>query len=218
MSVRVNLLKPQEVQQQSAVSRDLLVRGATFLGTGAAVLGIAFMVLQYRETGSTHRRLKAAWADMETEYKAVKEIADKQAANMGYVAELESWSHSRLEWEAPLNALQELVPDNLQLTRLAIASDVVISKAEPTTDKYVGTPARTYTMQVEGRAVGALSDQDVIAFVEGLQKSLAISPWLDSVRLQGMQRVSSQGGEGGEGGEEARLFRVNAASQERLMK
>ena len=211
MSVRVNLMMPHEIQQQAAVSRGFLVRGAGLLGTAAAVLAVGFLLFHYRQVHGEHARLQSAWTAIEADYLAVKEIADEQAVNVNLVRELDGWRHSRLEWDAPLAAFQTVVPDNLQFTRLAIAGEVAVSQAEPATEDYAGTPARKYTVRLEGRAVGSLSDQDVIAFVERLRKAQAIAPWMESVRLQGMQR--DPGAE-----EEARQFRVNGTSQERLMK
>lgn len=214
MSVRVNMLRPHEIQRQSAVSRGFLVHGAMVLAIGAAVLAAGFGAVQYQQTRSTHRRLKAQWAAMEADYRVVKNMTDEHAANMKYVTELDAWQRSRLDWETPLAALQAAVPENLQFTRLNIQGDVAVSKAEPATDKQPGTPARTYSLGLEGRAVGVLSDQDVIAFVDRVRESPAIHPWVDWVRLQGMQRDTAVRDEGAE----VRLFRVNAASQERLMK
>lgn len=214
MSVRVNLLQPHEIQQQTAVSRDFLRRGGSMLGIGLAVLGVAYLGFQYHAARSSHSRLKAQWAAIEGEYAAVKDTADQHAANMKNIQELDAWTRSRVDWEAPLTALQRLVPENLQFTALIIDSDVAISSREPATKEYAGTPARSYTVRIEGTAVGAMSDQDVIAFVETIRESPDFGPWMSQVRLQGMQRAQSRDPDA----EEARNFRVHGATEERIMK
>ena len=215
MSVRVNLLRPEEIRLQTAVSRDFLVKGGVTFAVAAAVLGLVLGVLQYFRINASHKNMEARWAVLEPKFEEGKKIRDQCNTNVRILGELEAWSKSRINWLGPLESLQHLAPTNLQFTRLAINGDVKISSEEPNHKAKPGTPVRLFAMRLEGQAVGTLSDQDVISFVDKIRGSDQFSPWVASVKLQGMQLSKFQVDDGEEG---VRVFRIHANSKERMMK
>ena len=215
MSVRVNLLRPEEIRVQTAVSRNFLVKGGVTLAVAAAVFGLVLGVLQYFRINASHKKMEARWAVLEPRFEEGKKFREQLDKNVRILGELEAWSKSRLNWLGPLESLQQLVPTNLQFTRLTINGDVKVSSEEPTSKAKPGTPVRLFAMRLEGQAVGALSDQDVISFVDKIRVSDQFSPWVASVKLQGMQLSKFQVDDGEEG---VRVFRIHANSKERMMK
>ena len=213
MSVRVNLLKPEELRQQNSVNREAVVRMATMVGAAAAAAAVIFGVLQYRGVIQGNSRAKAEFATIGEMYEQVKGMRDTSNFNARYVGELTGWSNARFERKAMFQALRTLVPENIQVTRLVISGDIHISALEPGDEETPGTPGRGMTMRIEGVAKGELSDQDVIQFVDRIRTEPRFAPWLGSVKLQGLQR-STHGVEG----EPERTFRLDAAAKERLIK
>lgn len=212
--VRVNLLRPEEIRQQTSLSRESVIRVCTMVGSAiviATVLMASFECFRLRRGLSSARE---TWSTLGDDYERIKAMHDRHLNNQKYVLELEGWSRSRLEWQAPLTALQDLVPTNIQLTRFSVQGEIQTSEAEPATDEAPGTPSRTFRIRVEGKAQGSLSDQDVIRFVDRLRVNESYASWLDSIKLQGLQRTLQNGAIGGL---EERVFRVDAVSKERLM-
>ena len=214
MSVRVNLLRPEEIRHQGAIEKAGLIRAGVVLGLSAAVVLVVWAVFQYRAVVGGHAHVKAGWAAIESEYKRVKTVQDAHDANQALLDELHSWTVSRINWTEPFEELQALVPGNIQLTRMSVAGDIMISEAEPATKENPGTPARRFQWRLEGKALGEMSDQDVIRFVDALRRGDSYQDWLASLKLQGMQRTLSRTDE--ESNE--RTFRVDASSHERLIK
>ncbi len=217
MSVRVNLLRPEEIRQQTGVGRESMLRAVGIAASSLAVAGLVWGVFQYRSVRSGHALAKERWASLETRYEQVKKVHAANASNLKYLDELGGWTASRIDWSEPLRQLQEFVPDNIQLTRLTVQGEILISEEDPKTKESPGTPARRYSVRMEGRALGALSDQDVIRFVDELRGASTFQDWLDSVKLQSLERTRTRGIVDEEA-EEERKFRVDAASMERMIK
>ena len=215
MSVRVNLLRPEEIRLQTAVSRSFLVKGGITLAVAAVVSGLIFGGFQYHRTRTAQKQMSARWVVLKPQFEEGKKIWEEYNANEELLGELEAWTTSRLNWLGPLESLQQMVPANLQFTRLAISGDVKISSTESRTKNKSGTPVRLFSMRLEGQAVGTLSDQDVISFVDKIRGSDQFSPWVASVKLQGMQLSKFQFDDSEEG---VRVFRIHANSKERMIK
>ena len=141
------------------------------------------------------------------------------AAFIGFPASVRNWSlaRSRIAWTDSLFSLQQLVPPNIQLTRLNMVGDTVISAKEPGDKDTPGTPARRFSLQLQGKTVGDLSDQDVIRFVDSIRMDARMNDWLESVKLQEVHAQRHDGRDQREGQAEL-TFRIDAASGERLIK
>lgn len=217
MSVRVNLLRPEEIRQQTSVSRESLMRVGVVSATSIAVAGLVWGVFQYRSVRHGHAEAKERWAAIESTYEQVKTIHSAHMTNQKYLDELQGWSTSRLSWTDPLTQLQEFVPGNIQLTRLTVQGEIRLQQSATKKKKKdePGMPVRCYSVRLEGRAIGDMSDQDVIHFVDELRGASMFRDWLASVKLQSLERSRSRDPE--EPSEE-RTFRVDASSVERMIK
>jgi len=218
MSVRVNLLRPEEIKQQNSVNREAMLRMAGMVGGAAVAAAAIFLFFQYRSVIGGYSRAQAEFAEIETDYNRVKGMQESSTLNHQYVTELQSWTSSRVRWDDSLLAIQTLVPSNIQLTRMSLHGEIKLSSAGPPKDGEPGTPVRLFSLRLEGKAQGNLSDQDVIRFVDGIRGDDSLQSWLSSVKLQGLQR-SAYGGTGvSEDGQAERTFRLDATSGERVMK
>ena len=212
--VRVNLLRPEEIRQQASLSRESVIRVCTMIGSAIVIASLLMAGFEFFRLRHGLSSARETWSTLGGDYERIKGMHDQHLSNQNYVLELEGWTKSRVEWVSPLTALQDLVPANIQLTRVSVQGEIQVSEAEPPTDEAPGTPARTFRVRVEGKAQGSLSDQDVIRFVDRLRVDDAYASWLDSIKLQGLQRTLQNARVGAP---EERVFRVDAVSRERLM-
>lgn len=212
MSTRVNLLQAEEIRQQASLSREALLRIAGAAGAVLAAAGLAWAIWQFIDVSRRHAEVSRAWAAVRADYESAQVVQEEVQAKQGYLGELEGWRSSRVIWHGPFDELREIVPANMQLTRLSVNGQITA----PAPNKAAGGgPAllhRRYALHLEGLAEGQLSDQDVIRFVENLRAGRTFSSWLESVKLQGLQR---HGGLRNPTEEAARTFRVDAISKER---
>jgi hypothetical protein len=218
MSVRVNLLRPEEIKQANSVNREAMLRMAGMVGGAAVAAAVIFLFFQYRSVIGGYARAQGEFAEIETEYNRVKGMQESSALNHRYVTELKSWTSSRVRWDESLFAIQGLVPSNIQLTRMSLNGEIKLSNVAPANKDDPVIPARFFALRLEGKAQGNLSDQDVIRFVDGIRSDESLQSWLSNVKLQGLHR-STDGGTGfTEDGQAERTFRLDATSGERVMR
>jgi hypothetical protein len=216
MSVRVNLLRPEEIKQQNSVNREAMLRMAGMVGGAALAAAVIFLFSQYRSVIGGFSRAQKDFAAIETDYNRVNAMQESGSLNLQYVTELESWTSSRIRWGESLFAIQSLVPTNIQLTRMSLHGEIKVSSGAPPKDDEPVIPARLFTLRLEGKAKGDLSDQDVIRFVAGIGRDESLESWLTKVNLVGLQLAPHAGASGN--GQSERTFRLNATSGERLMR
>lgn len=216
MSVRVNLLRPEEIKQQNSVNREAMLRMAGMVGGAALAAAVIFLFFQYRNVVGGFSRAQKDFAAIETDYNRVNAMQESSSLNLQYVTELESWTLSRIRWDESLFAIQSLVPTNIQLTRMSLHGEIKASSAASPKDDEPVTPARLFTLRLEGKAKGDLSDQDVIRFVGGIGLDESLESWLAKVNLVGLQLAPHAGASGD--GQSERTFRLDATSGERLMR
>jgi hypothetical protein len=73
------------------------------------------------------------------------------------------------------------------------------------------TPARKFTLRLDGRTSDDAADTIVVAFANGLRETPTFQEALESVKLQGLQRSTSGGRES------ERMFGIEGISMMRLM-
>lgn len=133
----------------------------------------------------------------------------------------------------PLTGLAQMVPENIQFTRLTIESTIEKPRISPAPaaakqkdkgkdkdkekDKVAEVKApptppstRRYTIRIDGLASGELSDQTVVDFVKTLRESPTFSDWVESVQLQGLQKAVTP-----DAGAEDRVFRIDLRTKTR---
>lgn len=219
MSVRVNLLRPDEIRYTGAVSKGAAIRWGGITMAVLAAAGVAWLIVSVRGTLHGLRRAQSRWGALEASYGKVREVQKQHLGNRGFLDELNGWGASRVEWEEALDDVQGMIPANIQLHSLSVEGDMLLIEPEKKPDEEnedPGTPARTYKIRVQGVAHGALSDKDVIQFVDRLRSAEGMKSWLAIMKLQGLQRMATRGVPSEEE-EERRTFVVDASSAERLM-
>ena len=219
MSVRVNLLQPDERRLYSAVGRGFMVK----LAAGAAgALTLLFAVLFLSNMRTVVGGLSSArsqWQDIEAAYDKAVLVKQDLDQHILLDRELQGWSDSRVKWLGPLHELQDLVPDNVQLTSLRVSSQIVVEKAERKPgvegagkEKPPDKVARVFDVRLDGKAYGARADEVVTRFVDDLRRAPSMEPWLSTLGLQGLQRAAHS-----TAADDEWIFRIEAKSTPRIL-
>jgi hypothetical protein len=211
ISLRVNLLRAEELRYQGAVSREFAVK-MSFYGGGTllALLGIIAFVNARISSGQLATS-RSAWADIEPRYERVRALQGELAKNNQVSGDLESWSSTRVNWHEQLHQLRSLVPPEIQLTEMSVRGEwQVIVEGEKENEKRI--PARQFTLRLEGRVSGDRADEVVVQLVDRMRADEKLSTALESVKLQGLQRSTRAGA-----GDGTRVFGIEGASYLRRM-
>jgi hypothetical protein len=210
MSLRINLLKENEYRYQGPVSLRFTIL------VSSALVGLILLVvlgLAAQRSMALRRNLRdarAEWTRIEPQFNKVSDLQKSLGANDALIGELALWSKTRPSWSKLLPALQQVVPESVQFTRLNARSEWQFlkppappagsgaeagakSKAQAT--ELPNIPARKAFVSVEGRARGDLADETVVQLVRTWREADEYRPLFESVKLQRLLRENVQGKE-----------------------
>lgn len=216
MSVRVNLMVPEEFRASSAITTSVSPRVLAITGGAVVATLLALGTVHFRMVGNGLKLAQARYATVEPRYKEAMRIQADRNHNHDIMKEMDGWAASGVAWREPLRILGGLVPDSVQFTRLTLDSSIEKPRPSRPTDAEKQPPppppVRRYTIRIDGAASGELSDQTVVDFVKTLRESPAFLDWIESVQLQGLQRAVAQNA-----GPDDRVFRIDLRTYAREM-
>ena len=190
MSSYVNLLQPSEIKYHSVATdkRFLLKAGiglVLFFGLYAG-----WTVWSSIGAARDARAVQDEWEVVKPRYAAAIERNQTLVKLRNTRSYLESWGKTRVPTAHLLLELSALLPDSVQLTQVQLSSQLLgleswvtrIGRADVT------TPERIYKLQLKGLSHGAEGEKTVFQLVEEMKKSVVLSQWLASVKLQDAQK------------------------------
>jgi hypothetical protein len=225
MTVRVNLLKPSEFRRQGAVSGPFILRVSVGSILAFITLFSLLGAIQYRIAHQDLLACREIWRLREPLYNQIQAMKEDLATEKKLQQELKGWAASRLEWLDPLIELQQIVPASLQLKHLSVRGETEIRQAAPPPEmtEEGGTalaaappsiiPTRRFYLNLDGRATGRMAEDVVVQFVREIGRADLLKSFLESVKLQSLQRDSSQAGD-----QAGRVFAIEAITMRRAMK
>jgi hypothetical protein len=212
MNLKLDLLRDAERRFQGPVSVRFAVRMA--LAAVGTVVALVLIVVG-RGYFATHRSVaeaRVAWEKISPHYKDALARQKDLNALQGLDRWLTNWHSARLNTSGLLYDLQDLVPTNIQLTRLTLVSDFD-TRAESATARAAKTNAPIVrvrsSLTMEGKASGERAEESANGFVADLEKQPRFGPLLDSVKLQRLDRDPATGD---------RVFEVNLDFRVRILK
>jgi hypothetical protein len=226
MTVRVNLLKATEFRRQGAVSGAFVLR--TSVGSILAFITLFSLLgaVQYRIARQDLMACREIWRIREPLYDQMQAMKEDLSMERKVQQELRGWGAARLEWYDPLLELQQLVPPTLQFRHMIIRGDIEVrvpqsaapaesedGSAAPEAPAAAPVPQRRFYISLDGRASGRMAEDAVVRFVREIGKATLLKSFLESIKLQSLQRDSVQAGEQAD-----RLFSIEATSTRREMK
>jgi hypothetical protein len=146
MNLRVDLLLDTERRSSSLLSMKSVLRISALviplILAALATFGVMGLLISVREL----RMLDARWQQMEPRTKDAAKLLSEFQANREVMKVLEGWRHARVAWHEQFAGIMRVVPAEVQLTHLSVASTIgaVSNKA----------PARVFAMTLQGRATG----------------------------------------------------------------
>lgn len=202
MSLRVNMLKEDEIRYYSAIRKDFAIRTGVFAVLGILTLLLLLFIFQIVNTKKALVGFREQWADVEPRYRRYEEISENLKVNREMLQELDEWQQMSLSWPEPLLILQGLIPETVQLNamdmRNTIGAEVsrrTLGEGDKAKELITIKPNRVYRMILQGVATGVLADETVVQLVKTIKEDPSLSLFFDKVKLQAMQR-STVGGEG----------------------
>lgn len=191
MSLRVDLLREDEVRYQGAVSRRFALRAGISAAVGALAILIAYFAYTEISSRSEMRDIEARWAQVSERHKALKEKRLGFASMQGLQKELGAWSRNRLDWVTRLTELEAMIPLNIQLVRLNVRDEWEFVRP-PTPAPKPGEeakpppsiPARRTFLNLSGRAAGATGEDAVLNVVTKMRGTKSYADIFETIRLQ----------------------------------
>lgn len=201
MSLRVNLLKEAEYRYQGPVSLRFAILISGSLVAAILLLVGVVAVQRYFSLRNSLRLAQKEWENIEDRYTDITEKQKELNGNQALLTELGKWARNRPVWGSILPEFQRMVPETVQLTRLGVRSDWIFLKAPAPVVKegeeqkeQPMIPARKFSLMTEGLAQGELADETVVQFVRTMRENAVFTPYFESIKLQRLQRDSSQAG------------------------
>lgn len=191
MSLRVDLLREDEVRYQGAVSRRFALRA----GISGAVAALSIFLAYFFYTEFSVRRelrdIDERWAQVSDRHKALKEKRITMSSMQGLQKELGAWGRNRLDWVSRLDELEAMIPLNVQLVRFTVRDEWEFVRPPPPPPKPgeeakppPSQPARRTYLNISGRAAGANGEDAVIQVVTKMRNTKSYAGIFETIRLQ----------------------------------
>jgi hypothetical protein len=164
MSLRVDLILDSEQRSGSLLSPKSLVRIASIVGPAILLVLVAAFVMQMFQLNSKVALLEGQWEDVGGQQQTAENLRGQLLENREMLDEIGGWRESHIDWHEQLSGLIRVVPPEIELRKLRIGQQLDVLEKN--------MPARTFSMTLNGRAVGAGAE----GAVEALKLSLQTAP------------------------------------------
>ena len=196
MSIRVNLIREGEVRQPGMMNPKVIMRISLFGGGGILALIIVFVLFHVQGVKRALSHSRGRLRKIDPVYQDVRALQDDLRFNRALYAELQGWHNGRYEWHTQLKDIQDVVPPDIQLTRLTVKGGLRMIQPPAWDKKSKPTPARRFKMRLDGRAAGENGNEVVVRFVRTLRSAPAMEPLINSIKMAtGLKRSMPRPGQ-----------------------
>jgi len=178
MSLRVDLIYPNEQRSGGIVTLKSIVRVAAIIVPSIIALIIAWVVVNMMLAQSALNVLESRWASSEKRQKVAMQLAADLGRNRRILEQLNGWKGATRNWNKDLVAIIELTPKAIQLTSL----DVTIIEPK-TRDNPNIEPGRSFVMRITGRTSDAEAKQAIETLRNGLEQHPHFKTFVDTVEV-----------------------------------
>lgn len=202
MSLRVDLMLPEELRYQGAVSKRFIAASGGVIVFCVLLLWVATSWIQRSSLNNEVAQLEAEWGNLEPRYNVAKTKLADHTLIQSFDNELKQWNTTRVEWAPLFDELNTMVPESIQLTRLNFRSEwsIITQPAPPQDDPDKppkpappGVPARRVYLTLSGRAAGDAGSDDAVRMVQAIKNSGGYSAVFETIKLQSLLRDAQQG-------------------------
>lgn len=203
--IKINLLpmtmrvveKPKETVKPTALGMKILVYA---LGGGGALIVLAYVVLVVVPLWMAHISLSGwqkQWTAMEKEFQQVDAFDRQKLENTGRLGELNRKKEERVRWAKILNAVSDVMPTSIQLTKIVSAKMTESVPAPPkpaSPDAPQASPGQQekverafQVMELEGLAEkGLLGEEDLKTLLEQMRSHPLFEECFERIDLIGV--------------------------------
>lgn len=190
MSLRVDLLREDELRHQGAVSRRFAVQAGVYGLLGALLIFLAYFTYTEMSVRRELRDIEERWQQVGDRHKAFKEKRVAYAAMQGLQKELTAWASNRLDWVSRLDEIEATIPLNVQLVRYTVRDEWEFVRPPTPAPKpgeeakpLPAVPARRSYLNISGRAAGATGEDAVLSVVSKLRATPGYALIFETIRL-----------------------------------
>lgn len=187
---RVNLLKKTERRYQGTVSRRFMLVGIVV----TPILFIAVLsgvkLIQYGGVQAELRASREIWSTLGPRLAVAIDQQRGLKTNRKAIDLINGWRDSQVSMEGLLLDIQKAIPENIQLTRISIRSEVKTSIYHD-----VDELGLDYRLALQGISQGTQAENAVINLRRDLLDKEHLSATFDAVKLTSMRKRAGQSDE-----------------------
>ena len=187
---RVNLLKKSERRYQGAVSRRFMLVSIVVTPILFIALLSGVKLIQYGGVQADLKASREIWKTLEPKLAVALDQQRGLKTNRQALSLINGWKDSQVSMEGLLLDIQEVIPENVRLTRVAIRSEVKASLYRDAEELGLD-----YRLALQGVSQGEQAEDTVINLRRDLLKKEHLSAIFDSVKLISMRKRSGADGE-----------------------
>lgn len=174
MNLSVNLLSETERRSGSPISPVFMIRVASIALPSLIVLGIAALFISARNMERDLASREQALERLRPQLDLVARVHKQAKTYKAMMTMIAEWQSTGIAWHEQLQFIRESVPPSIQLTRLRL---------DDFTQMVDGSPARAYSIHLQGKTGGARAEDNVQALRQALITSEPLAPFLESVEI-----------------------------------
>ncbi len=187
---RVNLLKKSERRYQGTVSRrfmliSIVVTPILFI---AVLSGVK--LIQYSGVQADLKASRGIWSALKPRLAVASDQQRGLKTNRQVIGLINGWQDSKVSLEGLLLDIQKAIPENIQLTRIAIRSEVKTSVYHDVDELKLDC-----RLVLQGVSQGAQAEYAVINLRRNLLDREHLSATFDAVKLTSMRKRTGQSDE-----------------------
>ena len=181
MPIRLNLLAEQQAAEEMR-RRDPVKRAAMAGGALVGIMAIwcGFGQLQVMKASNELNRAQSDWSSIEKKYQATLKSKASFEEQESKLNALHNLSTNRFLWALPLDAMQNVMVDNVQVIRFSAEQSYSQIEAVKTSTNHdtgrispgkPGTSTEDIKVIIDGRDWGRPSEQNYARFQEAIQNN-----------------------------------------------
>ena len=175
MNFQVNVIFDSELRTGSSISQKFVVRLVAVVIPSVCLFLFILLVFKARSMRQNRLLVEHNKNGIKSGYNIVLKMQNELRDHRNMIQDIEGWRVSRTVWHKTLRYLQEIVPANVQLTRL-MASEKF--------ESVDGVPSRIVRMYIKGKVIGENSEKDVKQFKQALEGSPLFKPIISHVEVK----------------------------------
>ena len=175
MNFQVNVILDSELRSGSSISQKFVIRLVAVVVPSIFLILLILLAFKTRSTRKNRLRAEYNKNGIKSSYNIVLKMQNELRDHRNMIQDIEGWRVSRSVWHQTLRYLPEIVPANVQLTRLMVSEKF---------ESVDGVPSRIVRMYIKGKVIGENSEKDVKQFKRALEGSPLFRPIIDSVEVR----------------------------------